>query len=368
MAALPFRRHLHTFGTKAADPESRPTKSARIRVACRRGVGDAQDAGDLESSRFTGIKNKDRVENCRQEQRQEKCVQCIEAEPQGEKDAIVMVVVSLFIPNPVNISITQNTFIKYAGSLSHEEVGLIQSIDVHSSTVTVRRFLGWAQLLATIGTAMIENITFWPLDPSHSYLCDSDLYEKIRISAIQGIAFVFYYTEHILEQLDGLANVYVVTSTFNSNCCTLIHEKTFHTFPSSYNNHELLSCFPSTLLRQLLNIKEVVQRMMNTRSMSSRCSQSTTIHNINPLTWYYIIRIMGANCRYNSVVVKRSYIKNDEFVLEKRRVTQAILFLTFPFPLEMAKKNIWYCNWPGNTTSNDLQLETQGGKCTGGSL
>jgi hypothetical protein len=79
-----------------------------------------------------------------------------------------MVVVSLFIPNPVNISITQNTFIKYAGSLSHEEVGLIQSIDVHSSTVTVRRFLGWAQLLATIGTAMIENITFWPIDPSHS--------------------------------------------------------------------------------------------------------------------------------------------------------------------------------------------------------
>jgi hypothetical protein len=255
-------------------------------------------------------------------------------------DFLMVVVVSLFIPEPVNIYITQNTFITYAGSYNSEQVGIIESIDVETSTVSVRRFLCWTELLTKLGDGWNGNISFWPIDPNTpvTYLCDTNYYERITTSAIKGIAFVFYYTDYILDQLQGLANVYSVTSTFNSNTCTISHIKNFCPFPSSYINSQLLSCYPSTLLRQILNIKEMIQRMMNTRSMSSRCSQSTVIHNINPLTWYYMLRVMGTSCRYQNVVIKRSYVKNDEFVLEKKRVPQAIVFLTFPLHLQMAQK------------------------------
>jgi hypothetical protein len=251
-----------------------------------------------------------------------------------------MVVLSLFIPEPINIHITKNTFIRYGGCNNTSEIGLIESINHEHNTVTVRRFLGWSDLQEAIGERRIPNVSFWPTEASYHppYLCDSDLHALVPIERVQGIAFVFFYKDNIVEKLYGLANVFIVSSVYDSNLGTINHLQSFLPFPSSDTNSHLLTCFPSTTLRQILGIKEAVQRLMNTRSMSSRCYQSTTIHNIDPLTWYYMLRVLQMNCSFKHVVIQHTYVNRDEFVLEKKRVLQASVLLTFPFHLKVAQK------------------------------
>jgi hypothetical protein len=244
-----------------------------------------------------------------------------------------MSMISFFIPAPVNIYITTNTFVIYTGNNGSPEVGLIDSIDVTSNTVTLRKFLGWTQLLPLLGEHMIPNITFWPIQGRDvaTYLCDTDIYSTVDIQAIHGLAFVFHYRDEIVEELNAMANVFVVSSVFNIKSYCVTHKTSFVSFPSQCPNSQLLSCFPSTTLRQILGIKEAVQRLMNSRSMSSKMYQSTLIHNIDPLSWHYILRVLQTNCTYHYVVVKNVYVARDEFVVKKNGRCKLVCFSPFLF-------------------------------------
>jgi hypothetical protein len=174
----------------------------------------------------------------------------------------LMVVLSLFIPKPINIHITKNTFIRYGGrNKNMSEIGLIESINHEHITVTVRQFLGFSDLQDTIGDRRIPNVSFWPSEASHHppYLCDLDLHALVPIERVQGIAFIFLYKDNMVKKLYGLANVFVVSSVFNSTLGTIHHHHSILPFPSLDTNSHLLSCFPSTMLRQIFGIKEAVQ-------------------------------------------------------------------------------------------------------------
>jgi len=141
---------------------------------------------------------------------------------------------------------------------------------------------------------MIPNVTFWANQGREvaTYLCDMDLYSTVKIQAMHGLAFVFHYQDEIVEELNAMANIFIVSSVFYSKFYCVTHEKSFVSFPSHCQNSQLLSCFPSTTLRKILGIKEAVQWMMNSRSKSSKMYQSTLIHNIDPLSWHYIQRVV----------------------------------------------------------------------------
>ena len=127
-------------------------------------------------------------------------------------------ILSLFIPHPVNIYIAVNTFIKYIHE-GAESIGLIQSINTDHRVVTLRRFMSWVELLDYVGDDVFANISVWP-DYVRSYplyLCDTDVTMAIPVECIQGIAFVFYINDPILDAIQGMENTYQVTSQFASD-------------------------------------------------------------------------------------------------------------------------------------------------------
>jgi hypothetical protein len=93
---------------------------------------------------------------------------------------------------------------------------------------------------------MIPNLSFWPDEASNPpfFICDTDFHALVPIQSVQGIAFVFFYNDVAVEKLEGLANVFIVSSVFNSKSGTIHHEQSFLPFPSSDPNSQLLSCFP----------------------------------------------------------------------------------------------------------------------------
>jgi hypothetical protein len=243
---------------------------------------------------------------------------------------------SLFLPQPINIY----TFVRYFVNGDHEDIGLIEDINLDSHSVTIRRFMTWLQVSTVLGEHLMHDVTFWTNNSERNpiYLCDSDLFVTQSLHSINGIAFVFQYDDPVVAKISGLGNTYVVSSVFNSFKKSIIHGPSFRPFPCTYCNPSFVSCFPSLLFRQLLGIKQRVRCLMNTRSMAARCIQSCVINNIDPLTWYYIQVLLGVPVLRRSSVQKQYFVCQDEFVLEKYRSEEFIIEHTLPEHLFAAQK------------------------------
>jgi len=98
---------------------------------------------------------------------------------------------SFFLPPPINVHITTNTFIKFQNSHGSDDVGLIIRLNHELSTVAVRLFLSWTKLVELAGHDRVENVSFWPSLTPPLFLCDSDIVIDISIASIKGLAFVF---------------------------------------------------------------------------------------------------------------------------------------------------------------------------------
>jgi hypothetical protein len=84
----------------------------------------------------------------------------------------------MLLPNPINIIIGNNTFIRFIYENGDEEIGLVFFLDHRLSSVTVRLFLTWSKLSEMIGLERLETISLWPKQFSTkmpTYLCDSDV-------------------------------------------------------------------------------------------------------------------------------------------------------------------------------------------------
>jgi hypothetical protein len=239
---------------------------------------------------------------------------------------------SLFLPHPANIYITTNTFVKFSNE-GVDSVGLIVSISTDHGMVTLRRFMCWAELTNYVGNDAFANISFWPdfIRTSPSYLCATDVIATVPLERILGIVFVFYVNDPILDAIQGMGSMYQVSSEYISSQMLMFHRKSFVSFPSQFDNN-LPTCFPSSLFRELLSIKQKVQNCLSTRSLNDTFSESCRIDNINFLTWFFIIRDLppSIHIEEKNVVVKHSFFKSDCFFLEKRRCNQQSFELYLP--------------------------------------
>ena len=143
-------------------------------------------------------------------------------------------IISLFIPAPVDIHVTTNTFVRFSCNGESDVIGLITGINAASSRLTVRHFWSWEQLCNHPGANVPPNVTFWPLlqqnHPPH-FIYDTDVTSEISTSSIRGLAYVFHEDDPFIHQLCGMANTYKVSSCFKSTQMVLVHG---HTFCSSH--------------------------------------------------------------------------------------------------------------------------------------
>ncbi len=251
-----------------------------------------------------------------------------------------MTLVSLFIPAPANIYNTRNTFVRFFSNNREEDVGLIVDINPQMQMVSVRRFMTWTQLSGLLGDHIFHNISFWPTNSPNNpiFLCDTDLTVTISINTLRGLAFVFYVDDHLVPQIHGMANTFVVSSVFNHSEMSITHTRSFLSFPSLYAENRLVSCFPTMIFRQLLGIKQRLQHLLSSRSKTAKCFQSCVVSNVDPLTWEYITSVLMAQYSYRNVVVKKSYVCKDEFLLEKYRSLQVSVLLICLCHLPMVQK------------------------------
>jgi hypothetical protein len=235
-----------------------------------------------------------------------------------------MALVSQFVPAPANIYITRNTFVRFIGNNGEEDIGLIVDINLENKTVSVRCFLTWIQLSGLLGDHMVQNFSFWPTNSPVNplYLCDTDVMVMISVHRLRGLAFVFYADDPIVRQIHGMANTFVVSSVFNSAEMSIVHMRSFFSYPSLYPENRLLTCFPSMIFSQVLRIKQKLHHLLSSRSKTAKCFQSCIVSNIDPLTWEYICSLLPAHYNSWNVVVKKCYINKDEFMVEKFRSLQ----------------------------------------------
>jgi hypothetical protein len=251
--------------------------------------------------------------------------------------------VSLFIPDPVSIYVTTNTFVKFKReSSTSDEVGMIIGIDVQSQQLQIRLFLSWVQLLRHIGPDRVGNISFWRRrNAKHPpfYLCDSDIVVEMHTGNVKGLAFMFHESDNVVRQLDGLANTYIVTSIYYSMLMKLEHKRSFFSFPCQVNE-PLPLCAPSMIFEQVLKIKNKVQVALNTRSGKSRNVQNIQLDNVNRLTWQYTTKDAA---RYGVVVgssygvVQVTFMESDTCVVQKWRNLQESFILSAPEHFRFAK-------------------------------
>jgi hypothetical protein len=177
--------------------------------------------------------------------------------------------VSLYIGHPANIYVCNNTFIKFHDGDTNY-IGLITNLNASNSTMEVRKFLTWQQLLQMVPQVQVEAESFWPYGSRpHVYLCDTDFIIEIGACNVVSIAFVFYESDNLLRELQGVKDVYCVSSCFNHQNLILCHRCSFSAFPSLWAEDlgvYLPSCFPSMIMRELHLIKNKVQITLNTRS------------------------------------------------------------------------------------------------------
>jgi hypothetical protein len=170
-----------------------------------------------------------------------------------------------------------------------------------------------------------QNISFWPKDNPYPpfYLCDTDLtLNDVPVGNILGLAFVFHDSSSIINEISGMKYTYRVTSCvwFTQNLIT--HGTTFKTFPSERFPSLLMSCFPLIIFSQLLWLKQELQRLLNTRSLSSRNSAVAKIHNIDMYTWIYLLRDCPIVPQLGSVVSHGGCVSFDEYIQRSFREPQ----------------------------------------------
>lgn len=138
-----------------------------------------------------------------------------------------------------------------------------------------------------------QNVSFWPKDnwcPLY-YLCDTDLtLSSVSVANIRRLCFVFHVSSPILHEIMHMRHTYCVNFCvwFTQNLIT--HGNTFKPFPSERFPSILMSCFPSMMFSQLFCLKQELQRLLNTCSLSSKNSVVAKIHNVDMYTWLYFLR------------------------------------------------------------------------------
>jgi len=147
----------------------------------------------------------------------------------------------------------------------------------------VRRYLSWYDVELIAGDSMVPNVAFWPLSSvtNPHYLCDSDLVIEVAANAIIGLAFVFYFEDTKVRHIEGMMHTYIASSYFHSQALTITHTQSFVSFPSLHPQNGMLSCFPSMIFNQLLLVKEKIQLLLNTRSMSEKCICTATLNGVH---------------------------------------------------------------------------------------
>ncbi len=251
---------------------------------------------------------------------------------------------SLFIPYPVSIYVTANTFVRYNDDRNggSDSIGMIIKIYAEEERVQIRCFLTWVQLVQHIGPERIGNVSFWrrrnAIHPPF-YLCDSDIVVDITTSSIKGLAFVFHESDNVLRQLDGIANTFIVSSIYLSRAMMIRHSRTFFSFPCQ-QNLALPTCFSSMIFEQLLMIKNKLQLALNTRSMVARNVQTIHLDNINRLTWHYMTRNAvshGVEIGSSYGTVKVTFMEGDSCITQKWRDIQETFSLCRPEHFQYAR-------------------------------
>jgi hypothetical protein len=164
---------------------------------------------------------------------------------------------SLYIGPPVNMYVSNNTFMKYRVGDS-EYVGLVTNVNASTARMVVWKFLSWDQLIQEVPQARIEGISFWPCSNKPPFLCDTDLVADIESAAVVSIVFVFYEGDNRLRELLGVKDTFCVSSCYYSRSRIFEHHCSFFPFPSSWAASMgiyLPSCLPSLILNQMLTIK-----------------------------------------------------------------------------------------------------------------
>ena len=244
---------------------------------------------------------------------------------------------SIFLQD-CNIHVTTNTFVRFMEG-ANEFVGMVVGIKVAERAFTVRRFLSLEQLRIIVGN-MRNDVSFWPREGSAtlSFLCDSDIVVEVGHSEVVGLAFVFYISDPLVRQVRGMANAYAVSSFFVSHTMTLWHCQSFSSFPSTSPHRILSTCFPSTIMQQLIAMKTKMQQLLNTRSKNARNRVFFQFDNFSVSTWNYMKGLMVVDVELAQVIVKRTFILGDESVVEKWRTTQEQVHFTLPEHLDCAQK------------------------------
>jgi hypothetical protein len=246
----------------------------------------------------------------------------------------------MVLPNPINIIIGNNTFIRFINDNGEEEIGLVFFLDHSQSSVTVRLFLTWSKLSEMIGPERLESISLWPKRFSTkmpTYLCDSDVEITVALNKIVGLAFVLYEDEPVLRQMDGMQHVYKVSSFYNSNSKTVHHVRSFRSFPST---DHFTSCFPSTIFKQILRLKSKIQQALNTRSVRSNNSVTVSIDNFCSSTWDYLtsnLRNHGIFLSRSTAIIKSAFMESDSYVVQKFRGEMLSFELSLPNHFHVAQ-------------------------------
>jgi len=252
--------------------------------------------------------------------------------------------VPLFVPYPVAIYVTSNTFVRYRidGDAANDCVGMVVEIDTVRENVRVRRFLSWSQLLQQILPVRVDNVSFWkrcnatrpPL-----YLCDSDIVVDIAACNIIGLAFVFHESDAVVRQLDGMAITFIVSSMFMSREKIVRHGRSFFSFPC-HHNFPLPTCCSSMIFEQIMRIRGKMQLALNTLSMNSRNVQTIHLDNVSCLTWYYMSRVAvsyGLEIGSSYGTIRNTFMEGDSCVVQKWRDVQETFSLNTPEHFQCAK-------------------------------
>jgi hypothetical protein len=231
----------------------------------------------------------------------------------------------ILCPPPVNVVVTSNTFVEF-NHCNNTTVGLVLTVNPLEQSVSIQLFLTWNDVKEQMGTLHLpKNVSFWPKYNRylHYYLCDTDLtLSNVSVAEILRLCFVFHDSSPILHEITGMRHTYRVTSCVWFTQNLIIYGNTIKPFPSERFPSILMSCFPSIICSQLLCLKQQLQRLLNTRSLSSKNSAVTKIHNVDLYTRLYLLRDSPVMPQLGSVVSRAGSISFDEYIQRSRREPQ----------------------------------------------
>lgn len=98
------------------------------------------------------------------------------------------------------------------------------------------------------------------------------------------------------------------SSCFKFTTVVFEHGKAFKSFFSTAFPAVLPSCFPSTLLKQILCIKQQMQVALNSRSVTGKNQFTCTVDNIDALAWNYSMQDSPAPVVQSNAVLKKHFL------------------------------------------------------------